>query len=720
MSVVQEHWSLCRYARDAAHITANVLFLVSLMTTPAISVDRLLALLLGLRYKQIVTLRRTYIIVTTFWVFTLVASLYSRIAPWFGRIIISCCLLISIASYAKIFCALRRHHAQIQSHVQQQPSQPNALNMARYKKAVYSALWVQLVLLACYVPVILVGIVMAHIKGNSSHLVVALGIASTLVYFNSTLNPFLYCWKISEVRRAVKKTIRQALCCPRVGPVQEKGNDYRTMLATKFTGGGTQTKTFEILLCTPSFGGGLHQRFTFFSAVHILLSITAFLTNSLILVALHKESSLHRPSKLLYRSLATTDLLVGLVAQPLYATYWMSLVQEHWSLCRYAFDALYIMGSALFLVSLMTMTAISVDRLLALLLGLRYKQIVTLKRTYIIVATIWILAIVSSLWALLDDRIILLHRLITTPLCLLISLASYTKIFRTLRYHQVQAEDPVQQQPSQLNVLNIAQYRKAVYSALWVQLALVVCFAPFFIVVTAIAHSNKTHSSHLVILWGIADVLVYFNSTLNPFLYCWRISEVRQAMKQTIRQALCSDDRIMLISNFSSGRSHTKSYEELICSPSLMGGHQQLSICFLAVYILLSITAFAGNSLILVALYKESSLHPPSKLLYRCLATTDLLVGLVAQPLYATYWMSVFQEHWSRCRYARDAGYVTSHVLILVSLMTMTAISVDRLLALFLGLRYKQIVTLKRTYIIVTTFWFLTLSPLYVEFFIPV
>ena len=166
----------------------------------------------------------------------------------------------------------------------------------------------------------------------------------------------------------------------------------------------------------------------------------------------------------------------------------------------------------------------------------------------------------------------------------------------------------------------------------------------------------------------------------------------------------------MSTTNFSSGRSHTKSFEELLCSPSLVGGlQQQLSICFLAVDILLSITAFAGNSLILVALHKESCLHPPSKLLYRCLATTDLLVGLVAQPLYATYWMSVFQEHWSRCRYARDAGYVTSYVLILVSLMTMTAISVDRLLALLLGLRYKQIVTLKRTYIIVTTFWVFTL-----------
>ena len=162
----------------------------------------------------------------------------------------------------------------------------------------------------------------------------------------------------------------------------------------------------------------------------------------------------------------------------------------------------------------------------------------------------------------------------------------------------------------------------------------------------------------------------------------------------------------MSTTNFSSGGSHTKSFQELQCSPSLVGGlQQQLSIFFVAVDIFLSITAFAGNSLILVALCKESSLHPPSKLLYRCLATTDLLVGLVAQPLNALYWVSVVQEHWSLCQYAFDAAKITAYVLLLVTLMTMTAISVDRLLALMLGLRYKQIVTLKRTYIILTTFW---------------
>ena len=121
---------------------------------------------------------------------------------------------------------------------------------------------------------------------------------------------------------------------------------------------------------------------------------------------------------------------------------------------------------------------------------------------------------------------------------------------------------------------------------------------------------------------------------------------------------------IMSATNFSSGRSHTKSFEELLYSPSLMSGlQQQLSICFLAVDILLCIAAFAGNSLILVALHKESSLHPPSKLLCRCLATTDLLVGFVNHPLRALYLMSVFQEHWSLCGYVREAVYITAYVL---------------------------------------------------------
>ena len=307
---------------------------------------------------------------------------------------------------------------------------------------------------------------------------------------------------------------------------------------TNSTESGTQTKAYEVLRCSPSLVVGLQQQLISFSAVNIFLSIAALLGNFLILVALKQESSLYPPSKLLYRCLATTDLLVGLVTQPLAATYWMSVVCEHWSLCRYARDAAYMSSYVLCSVSLSTLTAISVDRLLALLLGIRYRQIVTLKRTYIIAATFWILSVGAGSISISHSRIIRWYSIIVIALCSVISIASYTKIFRTLRHHQAQVQDHVQQQPSQGTALNMERYRKAVSSALWVQLALAVCYVPKFIILVVINHS-KTYSSRLVVIDAIASILVYFNSTLNPFLYCWRIREVRQAVKQTIRQALC-------------------------------------------------------------------------------------------------------------------------------------------------------------------------------------
>ena len=213
MSVVHKRWSLCQFSLYAAGVTGYALCTVSMLTLTTIGVDRLLAMLLGLRYKEIVTLRRTYIILAIFWIVSLLSGLFFhlnyRVTFWLSFTAAPLCLVISIASYTKIFRAISHHQAQIQDYAQQQPSQPNALIMARYRKAVYSALWVQLVLVVCYVPNITVEIVIS--KGLWNFIVIR-GMANVLVFFNSTLNPFLYCWKISEVRQAVKQTIRRAIC----------------------------------------------------------------------------------------------------------------------------------------------------------------------------------------------------------------------------------------------------------------------------------------------------------------------------------------------------------------------------------------------------------------------------------------------------------------------------------------------------------------------------
>ena len=140
-------------------------------------------------------------------------------------------------------------------------------------------------------------------------------------------------------------------------------------------------KTFLQMYCSQAPTGETHHLLTAFSVLNVFLSITAFLGNTLILIALHKlVSSLHPPSKLLLHCLATTDLFVGLISQPLFIIYLMSVVNEHWEICLYAFTLAFIAGYLLGSVSFLTLTVISVDRLLALLLGLRYRHVVTLKR----------------------------------------------------------------------------------------------------------------------------------------------------------------------------------------------------------------------------------------------------------------------------------------------------------------------------------------------------
>ena len=231
-------------------------------------------------------------------------------------------------------------------------------------------------------------------------------------------------------------------------------------------------------LCSSDLTGGLHSHLTFLSVFNSFLSVTAFLENALALIPLHKESSLHPPSKLLLRSLATTDLCVGLISEPLSVIYWMSQVNEHWNICRYVTEVGLITSCILCGVSLGTMTAISVDRLLALLLGLRYRQVVTLKRTYVIVITLWVLVGVSTATWFWNPQIILWYEIIGIPLCLTISIFSYTKIFFILRHHNTQIHSHVQQ-PNQTNQLNIERYKKAVSTAIWLQLTLVACYLPF-------------------------------------------------------------------------------------------------------------------------------------------------------------------------------------------------------------------------------------------------
>ena len=268
-------------------------------------------------------------------------------------------------------------------------------------------------------------------------------------------------------------------------------------------------------------------------ALNVFLSITASLGNILILIALYKVPSLHPPTKLLFRCLAFTDLGVGLVTQPFIAIIILSVITDINSSFLYYVAKVNTASAFVFCgVSTGASTAISVDRLLALLLGLRYKHVITLRRVRAIVICVWLFAILAALLLLLWNYLLsVIIGSVLVTLCVVISILSYAMIFIRLRQHQHQINHLQQGQPyEQSTPLNIAKYKKTVSSIAWVQLTLMACYVTFAIMVVLV------NTGQIVGFNGISLTLVYLNSSLSPILYCWKINEVRQAVKDTIRQ----------------------------------------------------------------------------------------------------------------------------------------------------------------------------------------
>ena len=278
----------------------------------------------------------------------------------------------------------------------------------------------------------------------------------------------------------------------------------------------------------------------FFSALNIFLAIIASLGNALVLVALHKATSIYPPTKLFFRCLAVTDLCVGLLVQPLYVTVMLaSFKNRNWNACRSILDVGRASGLILCSVSVSTSAAISVDRLLALLLGLRYRHVVTLRRVRVVIMCLWFIGASLGSIIVMPIDITLQSASALLLLLLVISIYCYTRIFFKLRHQQAQVQNHVCQRQGNGggNSLNIARYKKSVSTVFWVQLALVACYASWGILNVLFVSVGIDN----YVAWRVTVTLVYLNSSLNPILYCWKIRAVRQAAKDTIRELKCLD-----------------------------------------------------------------------------------------------------------------------------------------------------------------------------------
>ena len=271
-----------------------------------------------------------------------------------------------------------------------------------------------------------------------------------------------------------------------------------------------------------------------FIVVNFVSAIAAIVGNSLVLVTIWRTPRLHSPSNVLLAGLALSDLGVGLICQPFWITAQMTNDTAH--------DVISLINglSADFFVevSLVTLTAISVDRYLALRLHLRYRELVSVKRVLIVLITIWMVDILLFVWGIFHNYSAFILQLLVLFMCVLLTIFCYFKVIQIIRRHQVQIQAQVILPHNAGPTLpNIERHKKSVLTMLYIVGIFMISCIPWLTIVAVCSFARKCAIDSTLRTTVITLLLV--NSCVNPALYCWRLSHLRQALKEIVLR-ICS------------------------------------------------------------------------------------------------------------------------------------------------------------------------------------
>ena len=278
-------------------------------------------------------------------------------------------------------------------------------------------------------------------------------------------------------------------------------------------------------------GEDIARRFNGF--LNIPFALTATIGNALVLGAIWRTPSLHRASNVLIFCLGMTDLGVGLIGQPLWIIRELS-PNENDFLRKMFFTA----KTAFLGLSMLTVTLIGIDRYLAVKLHLRYQGLITLQRTVCAVVIMWVatfcFAITVQVFGPTTEAWDSLRFTVFPAMvvCYFINISVYRKLSQICRFHHAKIQDQaVLQQDSSMyqRAVNEARFRKSVKTMFFIVLAFTLCFFPFI----CLNVIRQTISAG----YFFTITFVYLNSSVNPALLCFQLTEYRLAVKRILKQA---------------------------------------------------------------------------------------------------------------------------------------------------------------------------------------
>ena len=261
--------------------------------------------------------------------------------------------------------------------------------------------------------------------------------------------------------------------------------------------------------------------------LNVPLMLISVVGNTLVLVTVITNSSLRSSSTILLCGLAVSDLAVGLIVQPFY-------IAKELNSTEFLQFLTTTMAFAFCGVSFATMALISVDRFMALRYHLNYSNVVTSSRVVFSLIFVWIVhpLLLNKFWVppkyiYVGFVLVFIYIMATT--------VSYIGIYRIVRRHQfvIHVQQKAVQSSNATTTLNLLSLRRAALNTFVFYICTILCYFPWCIYRLFYGEIFITNKKTA---WIFTITLVFANSSINPFLYGWRLRELRQGVVKTVRK----------------------------------------------------------------------------------------------------------------------------------------------------------------------------------------
>ena len=280
-------------------------------------------------------------------------------------------------------------------------------------------------------------------------------------------------------------------------------------------------------------GGLLYIESVVTSLINFIGAFFAFSGNGIICLTFWKSSQLRSQSQLFLWCLAFADFLTGMIVQPFYGAYKIVYIAGYVSascVLRVIIETVAWFSAAL---SCALVSSIIGERYLALHYHMRYHDVITTKRIILYILFLVIVMAIASLlrFAMANIRPFLYFSICGLLLSLITLLTCSWKIYKQVRRHFLQIHD---QNSKESKSIDMRRFKKSLINMAYIAILYLIAYMPFTCVLFLYLHKGFT--ADVEVAYDITRTLAFVSSIWNPFLYFWKIQELREAVKKVLNR----------------------------------------------------------------------------------------------------------------------------------------------------------------------------------------